>query len=271
MILGSVVNRTLFSAAILLAALLTLPLFILLPVSLTPKSYISIPSIDELSLRHFAAVLGVGGWWREFASSLLVAAASSTIAGCIGSIAAIGLWLATSRLAPLVRLIIIMPMMIPQVFSGLALFKLSVIINAYDSYWFVIASHSIISLPFVFLIVSVALSSLDIRLVQAARSSGANLRQLLQYVILPLNARAIASGMLLAFIISWDEIVVTLFVSRRNVYTVPRRIWDGIREVLDPSVAAAAVVMTIFTIGIFVLSNLVSRRHRSASANLMSR
>ncbi len=267
MILGSSANRILCGAAILLAALLTLPLLILLPVSLTPKSYISIPGIEELSLRHFVAVLGGKGWWGEFAASLLVAAASSMIAGFLGSFAAMGLWMVTSKWSPLVRLVLLLPMMIPQVFSGFALFKLAVFLNSYDKYWFIIAAHTIVSVPFVFIIVSISMSTMDVRLIQAARSSGANLLQMLFYVILPLNMRAIASGILLAFIISWDEIVVTLFVSRRNVYTVPRRIWDGVREVLDPSIAAAAVVMTIFTIGIFVLSSLISRQRRSVSTN----
>jgi putative spermidine/putrescine transport system permease protein len=79
-------------------------------------------------------------------------------------------------------------------------------------------------------------------------------------VILPSIKPGVFAGALFAFILSWDEIVVTLFISKFSVYTLPRRMWNGIRENTDPTVAAAAVVLIAITLIAFVVFAIMSRR-----------
>ena len=86
--------------------------------------------------------------------------------------------------------------------------------------------------------------------------------QTLRWVILPRITPGILSGAIFAFIHSWDELVIVLFIASRDVFTLPRRIWDGINENLDPAMAAVAVLLVVFTTGLLLL-DLALRRRRA--------
>lgn len=111
--------------------------------------------------------------------------------------------------------------------------------------------------PYVVIGVSAALASLDRRQEQAARSLGASNTQSLCRIILPQVKAGILTGAVFAFLSSWDEIIVTLFVASRTVYTLPRKIWDGINESVDPAIAAVSTVLLLLTV---ILLLVVSRR-----------
>jgi putative spermidine/putrescine transport system permease protein len=112
--------------------------------------------------------------------------------------------------------------------------------------------------------VSAALANFDPRLEQASRSLGAPMGTTLRRVILPSIRPGILAGAIFAFILSWDEVVVALFVTKFDVFTLPRRIWNGIRENTDPTVAAAAVVLIVFTLAALAVVTLLSKRGGSA-------
>jgi putative spermidine/putrescine transport system permease protein len=117
-----------------------------------------------------------------------------------------------------------------------------------DTYPALIVSHAILGLPFVFLTVSAALENVDKRTVQASRSLGAGQLQSIRLIVLPNIRPGLLSGSLFAFFTSWDEIVVTMFISSRNVFTLPRKIWSDLRENIDPAVAAISAVMIAATL-----------------------
>ena len=122
----------------------------------------------------------------------------------------------------------------PTIVSALAFYRIFVDLRLLDSLPGVILAHAVLSVPYVVITVSTSLANFDLRLEQAARNLGASLGQTLRYVILPCIAPGVLSGAVFAFIQSWDEIVVTLFITSLKVFTLPRRMWDGIREQADP-------------------------------------
>jgi len=130
----------------------------------------------------------------------------------------------------------------------------------------VVIAHTIIALPYVVITVTTSLALLDSRLEQAARSLGASPLRTLRDVILPNIKGGVVTGAVFAFIISWDEIVVTLFISTRAVYTLPRRMWDGIRENIDPTVAAVASLLMAATVIGVVFALIYSVRKARAQA-----
>ena len=111
----------------------------------------------------------------------------------------------------------------------------------------VVLAHAVTGLPYVVLTVSAALSNLDPRLEQAARGLGASLGQTLRYVIVPNIVPGVLSGAIFAFIHSWDELIVVIFIGGRALFTLPRRMWDGINDNLDPVIAVVATGMILFT------------------------
>jgi putative spermidine/putrescine transport system permease protein len=119
----------------------------------------------------------------------------------------------------------------------------------------------------VLITVSASLAGFDRRLEQASRNLGASASQTLVRVILPQVRPGVISGAVFAFIASWDEIVVTLFLSKFSVYTLPRRMWNGIRENTDPAVAAAAVILLGVTFAAFLIWALLQRRARKTQSS----
>ena len=260
--LGQKINRV---WAILLLVFLVAPALVALPVSLTPKRFLSMPT-DTLSLRHFEKLFTSPEWISSFAQSATIAVTSAALATVLGTLCAIGLWRISSRAGEVVRAFLLLPLVIPPIISAMAFYRLFVPLGLIDSYLGLILAHTVLAAPLVLITVSASLAGFDPRLEQASRNLGASSMTTLLRVILPSIRPGVLAGAVFAFIASWDEIVVTLFLSKFNVYTLPRRMWNGIRENTDPTVAAAAVVLIGITIIAFFIWALVQRRARSQSS-----
>jgi putative spermidine/putrescine transport system permease protein len=111
-----------------------------------------------------------------------------------------------------------------------------------------ILAHGMKGLPYVVIAVSAALANFDLRLEQAARNLGASVWEALWHVVLPSVRPGVLAGAVFAFITSWDELVVNLFITSRGVYTLPRKIWDGIQDNINPAVAAVATILVLVTL-----------------------
>ena len=256
----------LFALAWLVGLFLLLPGLITIPVSLNASRFIAMPK-DGLSLRHFVELFSGAGWLDSMGQSAVIAAVVTAASVLLGTACAIGLWRLAGRLAVLISAVVLTPMILPAIVSGLALYRMWVVLGLYDSWLGVVIAHAILALPFVVITVTTSLSMLDPRLEQAARSLGATPRTTAWRVILPNIKAGVFTGAVFAFVTSWDEVVVTLFVSSRAVYTLPRRMWDGIRENIDPTVTAVATLLIAAT-SIVVAGALVQmlRRPRPARA-----
>src|SRR5699024_3218631 len=127
-------------------------------------------------------------------------------------------------------------------------------IGLLDTYTGLVLVHGMKGAPFVILTVAAALANLDARTEHAARSLGAGPFKTLFWVILPQVRPGIAAGATFAFFISWDEIIVALFITMRAVYTLPRRIWDGLTDNIDPAIAALGTIMIVATIVLMLMN-----------------
>lgn len=225
---------------------LLLPIAVVFPVSLTDKRYLSLPE-DNLSLQHFANLFSSPEWLSSIGQSFVIACAATVLTVIVGTLCAIGCWRIGSKLADFVRVLMLVPIIVPTIVYALGIYRLWVDLRLLDSYLGLIIAHSVTGIPYVVIIVSTALAHFDARLEQAARNLGANLRHRLWLVILPGILPAVVSSAIFAFIHSWDELVLALFLASRAVFTLPRRIWDGINEQLDPTMAAVAVLLIVVT------------------------
>ena len=247
----------------LVLVFLVVPALIAIPVSLTPKRFLSMPKGDY-SLRHFEHLFTSPEWLSSFAQSGIIAASASALATALGTLCAIGLWRITSRYGEIVRAFLLLPLIIPQIISAMAFYRLWVPLGLLDSYPGLILAHTILAAPMVLITVSASLANFDPKLEQASRNLGASGWTTMRRIILPSIKPGVLAGALFAFILSWDEIVVTLFISKFDVYTLPRRMWNGIRETTDPTVAAAAVVLIAITLIAFAISAILTRRRTAA-------
>jgi putative spermidine/putrescine transport system permease protein len=233
-------------------AFLVLPITVIVPVSLTDHRYLSLPS-ERLSLEHFANLFTSAAWLSSIAQSLVIAAVSTAIALVAGTLCAIGCWRLSPRLSSPIRVLMILPIMIPTIIYALGLYRLWIDLRLLDTYTGVVIAHAVTAIPYVVITVSTSLAGFDPRLEQAARSLGATVPQTLKRVIVPNIMPGILSGGIFAFVHSWDELVIVLFIASRAIFTLPRRMWDGINEHLDPTMAAVAVVLVSLSVALLLL------------------
>jgi putative spermidine/putrescine transport system permease protein len=220
----------------------------------------------EYSLRHFEKLFTSEEWISSFWQSTVIGLSAAVLATALGTFCAIGLWRVASRWGEVVRAFLLLPLVVPPIISAMAFYRLMVPLGLIDTYAGLILAHTVLAAPLVLITVSASLAGFDPRLEQASRNLGASNWTTMRRVILPSIRPGVLAGAIFAFIASWDEIVVTLFLSKFSVYTLPRRMWNGIRENTDPTVAAAAVVLIAVTLIFFLIQALNARRSRNSAS-----
>lgn len=241
------------------ALYLVLPITVVLPVSLTDQRFLSLP-YEAPSLRHYANLFSSPEWLGSIGQSLLIAVAATALATATGTLCAIGVWRISRRATELVRAMMLLPIIIPSIVYAIGLYRWFGRLDLLDRVPGVVIAHGVTGIPYVVITVSTALAGFDPRLEQAARGMGASLPQTLRWVILPRVMPGVVSGAIFAFIHSWDELVIVLFIASREVFTLPRRIWDGINENLDPTMAAVAVLLIGLTLLLLLAEGALRRR-----------
>lgn len=249
------------SIAWAIVCFLVLPITIVFAVSVTDRPYLSLPR-DGVSLQYYRNLLTSQAWLSSILHSLIIAVASTIIATVAGTLCAIGCWRLSNRASNIVRLVMLMPIMVPTIVYALGIYQVWVDLRLIDTYTGVIIAHAVTGMPYVVITVSTALAGFDPRLEQAALNLGASIGQTLRLVIIPNILPGIISGVIFAFIHSWDELVIVLFIAGRGVFTLPRRMWDGINEQLDPTMAAVAAVLILITVSLLFI-DIAVRAYRS--------
>ena len=240
---------------------LVTPIFVVFPVSVTDQRYLSLPQ-ETLSLRHFEKLLSSRDWLASIGHSVLIAVTSTAACVALGTLCAVGCWRLASRASESVRSVMLLPIVVPSIVYAIGLYRLYVGLGLLDTFLGVVIAHVVTGLPYVVITVSASLAGFDPRLEQAARNLGASLWQTVRWVIVPNILPGVLSGAIFAFIHSWDETVIVIFIAGRTVYTLPRRIWNDINENLDPVIAAVAV-MLIFVALAMLLAELALRARRA--------
>jgi putative spermidine/putrescine transport system permease protein len=241
---------------------LVLPITIVFAVSLTDRSYLSLPQHGP-SLQYYQNLLTSQAWLSSIMHSLIIATASTVIAVFAGTLCAIGCWRINSRASDAVRVLMLVPIIVPTIVYALGIYQFWVELKLIDSYPGVIIAHAVTALPYVVITVSTALAGFDPKLEQAALGLGADMSQTLCLVIVPNILPGIISGAIFAFIHSFDELIIVLFIAGRGVFTLPQRIWDSINESLDPTIAAVAAVLVLITVALLFVDIAIRNRRTS--------
>jgi|JI10StandDraft_1071094.scaffolds.fasta_scaffold52362_2 putative spermidine/putrescine transport system permease protein len=247
-------------AAWLCVLFLLLPILVVAPFSVTPHRYLSFPT-DGLSLRHYQALLE-GAWLRSIGDSLIVALGATALAVLLGASLAIAIWRLPGRLPRAMRVLALAPLIVPGIIHALGYYRALAYFGLLDTYAGIILVHGLKAMPFVFISVTAVLLGLNQNLDQAAQSLGASQWQAIRLVVLPNITGGLLSGAFLAFITSWDEVVVAIFITGRNVHTLPKLIWESLVDNLDPAVAALATIMIAATASAVIWRELVKKPAR---------
>ena len=244
------------------------PLFVILPLSFNAEQYIHFSAKmlaldpEGFSLRWYEDMIyGTKNPWGLATKNSLIIAFFATIGSTVlGTVAALGL---SSRYMPYkaaFMALLISPMIVPLIISGTAIFFFMAKVGLAATHTGIVLSHIILGTPFVVLTVTATLTGFDHSVTRAAASLGSNPVNTFMKITLPLIMPGVISGALFAFVTSFDEVVVVLFLAGLENTTIPIQMWVGLREQLSPTIMAVATCLIIMSTLILVSAELLRRR-----------
>ena len=244
------------------------PLFVIIPLSFNAEPYIHFSDKmlaldpDGFSLRWYEDMIygTKNSWGQAMRNSLNIAFFATIGSVVLGTLAALGL---SSRYMPykaLIMSILISPMIVPLIISAVAIFFSEARFGMTSTFTGVVLAHIILGTPFVVITVTATLSGFDDSITRAAASLGSNPTNTFFKITMPLIAPGIISGALFAFVTSFDEIVVIMFVGGPDQMTIPYQMWIGLREQLSPTIMAVATCLIVMSTLVLVTMELLRRR-----------
>lgn len=236
----------------LFAAFMLAPLLMVVLVSFTDKGYIAMP-FDGASWRWYLAILKnddfVDAFWRSLALGVTAATLATLLAVPAGM--AIAWHRFPGREAVLGLLL--SPLMVPHVVLGIALLRFLTLIGAPGSMWGLTAAHTVLVLPYVLRLVVAAATGFDRTVAHAAESLGASAWTVFRRIELPLIVPGVAGGWLIAFINSFDELTMSIFVASAGTETLPVKMYNHIANTIDPLLASISTVLIALTLALMMV------------------
>ena len=276
------------------------PIVVVIPLSFNAEPYFTFTDKmlsfdpDGYSMRWYDSLLTFGmsnpdaprdmSWWSDAwhnakwikaaKSSVIIGVFSTILATVLGTLAALGLSRPEMPYRRIIMAVLISPMIVPIIITATGMFffysnpcepltwfglnpqcgKLA------GTYLGVILAHATLGIPFVIITVTATLIGFDQSLNRAAASLGANPRTTFFRITMPLILPGVISGALFAFVTSFDEVVAVLFIAGPDQQTIPRQMWNGIREQISPAILAVATLLVIFSIALLTSVELLRRR-----------
>jgi len=246
---------------------LILPIMVIVPLSFNAEDFFTFTKAmlaldpDGYSLKHYNDFFTNSDWQGALGNSLRIAPMATLLSTGLGTLAAIGLSQQHVPFRGAIMAILISPMIVPLIISAAGMYFFYSRIGLQGTYWGVVLAHAALGTPFVIITVTATLVGFDKSLVRAAASLGANPVTTFVKVQMPLILPGVISGGLFAFITSFDEVVVVLFVGSAGQKTLPWQMFTGLREQISPTILAVATVL--ITISILLLTTLELLRRRS--------
>ncbi|MEP6873517.1 MAG: ABC transporter permease [Burkholderiales bacterium] len=237
-------------------AFMLAPLVVVCVVAFTPENTLTLPS-TEFSLRWFRAVFEHPDFMQSFWNSLWLALASATIATLLAVPAGMAITRYSFPGRDFLNALFLSPLIIPHLVLGVALLRLFALVGGTGSFGFLIFAHALIVTPYTLRLVVAALVGFDRSAEQAALSLGASQATVFKRITLPMILPGVTGGWLLAFINSFDEVTMSIFVTSPSTVTLPVRMYMYATESIDPLMAAVSALMVAVTaVAMIVLDRL---------------
>ncbi|MCC6869588.1 MAG: ABC transporter permease [Burkholderiales bacterium] len=243
----------------LVVAFLVLPIIAIVPAAFSAQSFIRLPP-ESWSLRWWGVFFHDASWRLALLASLKVALLTTLFSVIAGTAAALGLVRCAPRTRAVAAALFLGPVVTPAIVLAVALYSMARATGLVNTVTALVVAHTMLALPFVVLNVGVSLDTLDHRLALAAAGLGASEFHVFRTITLPLIAPGVVGGTVFAFVTSFDEVVLSIFLAGPTVKTLPVRIWEEIRVEYTPVVAVGATVMLALAVAAAAASRWFGRR-----------
>lgn len=252
----------LFAGLVLL--FLAAPLIVVIPAAFNASTLLQFPP-REWSLRWFQEYFYSGSWIAATKTSFKVALVVSVVSTLLGLTTSVLLTRYTFFGRNLVRALIMAPLVVPVIVIAVGLYYVYLRVGLHGTLWGLVIGHTVVTFPYATVVISATLVEVDERLENAAVGLGATRPRAFFEVTLPLIRPGLVVAALFGFLISFDEVVIAIFVTSAETMTLPRRIWDGIRFELNPTIAAVSTILIALSSVVMLLSELLKRYLRRVS------
>ena len=242
----------------LVLAFLVLPIFVPVPLSVNAEAFFTYP-LKGFSWRWYHEVLGSGAWREAIWHSIVIAIGVTVLATSLGTLAAVGLSSPRMPARRLVMAVLISPLVVPVIITAVGAYLFYAPLGLANSFIGIIIAQTTVAAPFVVVTVGASLANFDRTLMRAAAISGARPFVAFHRVMLPLILPGVLSGAAFAFVASFDELVIALFLAGPAQRTLPMQMFVGLREHLDPTITAAATLMMALSIVLLVIADRLRR------------
>jgi putative spermidine/putrescine transport system permease protein len=242
--------------------LLMLPIVIVIVLAFAHQGFVKFPP-EQYSLRWFTTFFGDARWQKALGSSVLIAAIACVIATVLGFFAAYAFVRGDLRAKKLLLSFMLLPIIIPHVITAIAMYFVAAPLKLVGNVAWIGLCHATVALPIVLLILLAALQGVDVNLERAALSLGSSRLAVFTKIVIPLAFPGILSAALFAFLASFDELIISLFLSGVRSETLPVRIWNSLHLQVEPVIAAVSAFLIAVT-GVVLLLDAAMRHVRLA-------
>lgn len=253
------------SSAGLVLAFLVMPILAVLPVSFNKASFIALPP-NAYSTRWYEAFFLDREWQSALINSLHVAIIATVVALVLGTLAALGLRRIKGRAQRIVTGLFLAPMIVPVIVTAVAVYRSALDVGLSGTALGLGLSHAMLAFPFVVINVGIALRAVDENWLRAAAGLGAGPWRIFRTVTLPNITPGLVGGGVFAFISSFDEVVVAVFMAGYSNKTLPVKMWEAIRIEFTPVVAVAATLMILLAIVLFGVAQALTKKAERPSS-----
>ncbi|MBK0326074.1 ABC transporter permease [Rhodobacteraceae bacterium F11138] len=242
------------------------PILVVMPLSFNAENFFTFtPEMLRFdpagySLKHYRDFLTNSVWQDALRNSVMIAPAATFLSVSFGTLAAIGLSQPHVPFRRAIMAMLISPMIVPLIISAAGMYFFYSRIGLQGTYLGVVLAHAALGIPFVIITVTATLVGFDRSLTRAAANMGANPVTTFFRVQMPLIMPGVISGALFAFITSFDEVVVVLFVGSAGQKTLPWQMFTGLREQISPTILAVATILVAISIVLLTVVELLRRR-----------
>jgi len=253
------VNIWVGALAALVFLYLSVPILIVVPLSFSSALYLTFPP-PGLSIQWYENFFDRSDWLGSAWLSIWVGATVMVLSTCLGTLAAIGLVRGQFTGKKLINGFILSPLIAPVIIVAIGIYFFYARLGLVGNPLALVLAHTGLAVPFVVINVSATLQGFDDRLECAALSLGATPWRTFWQITLPIIRPGVMAGAVFAFISSFDELIVALFVSGSTAVTLPRKMWQSIRFEIDPTIAAVSTLLIAFTTALLLTSEFLRRR-----------
>ena len=277
------VQRTYYYAYLLFCGIvfffLIAPLVAIIPISFSRSPFMLFtegmlawpPDPEAWSFRWYRYMVGIctdknlttpcsNRWMVGTVNSFFVGTISTLVATALGTLAALGLSRPHMPYKGLIMSILISPMIVPLIITAAGMFFFYAKVNLVYTFTGIILAHVALSTPFVVITVTATLVGFDTNMTKASQSLGARPVRTFFKVIMPLILPGVISGALFAFITSFDEVVIVMFMASLDQLTIPKQMWAGIRQEISPVILCMATCLVVLSILLLTTVELLRRR-----------